>query len=85
MAQNSIQKYETTIDFHRSILSTLEKWYNVDYSLSRLDNHLSSAEAEDYPDSPLADLNELRTLLTSLLGSSDYTAFKDKVKEFIRI
>ena len=85
MAQNDIQRYATALDFHANILNVLEQWFNNDFKLLRLDNHLSTASAGDYPTSPLADLAELRTLLATLLESSDYVAFKAKVKEFIRI
>jgi hypothetical protein len=52
---------------------------------SFISNKIDSAEAGDYPDSPLADLNTLRTLLNALFASSEYAGFKSKVEEFIRI
>jgi hypothetical protein len=85
MAQNDIQRYASTEDFHANILNVLEQWFNNDFKLLKLDNHLGTASAADYPVSPLTDLAELRTLLATLLASSDYVAFKTKVKEFIRI
>lgn len=85
MAQNDIQRYSTAADFHQNILNVLEQWYNNDFKLLKLDNHLSSATPTDYPDSPLADLGTLRTLLGTMLASSDYVAFKAKVEDFVRI
>ena len=85
MAQNSIQKYLDAASFHGDVRIALETWNNTIFKLEKLDNFLQSAEAADYPTSPLADLVQLRTLLATLLASADHVAFKSKVKEFIRI
>ena len=85
MAHNVIKKYESASDFHANIRNVLDTWYNNAFKLQRLANHLEDAAAADYPDSPLTDLNTLRTNLNTLLASSDYITFKTKVEEFIRI
>jgi hypothetical protein len=85
MAHNAIKKYETAADFHANIRNVLDQWRNNAFRLERLADHLADAAAGDYPDSPLTDLNTLRTNLNSLLASTEYTTFQAKVKEFIRI
>ena len=85
MAQNAIQKYDSDADFHANVRNPLENWYNNDFKLERLYNFLQSAEAADYPNSPLADLGQLRTALTSYFASTEYLALKAKIEEFIRI
>lgn len=85
MAHNEIKIYTSADDFHNNIRNVLDQWYNNAFRLERLANHLGDAAAGDYPASPLTDLATLRTNLNALLASADYTTFKSKVEEFIRI
>lgn len=85
MAQNVIQRYSTEEDFHNNVRNVLSIWHNTTFEIEKLDNFLGTATPGDYPTSPLTDLGELRTLLSNLVASTEYIAFKEKVLEFIRI
>ena len=88
MAQNEIQKYESTQNFYDAIRQPMNTFYENQLRLEKLSNFLNSAGAGDYPDIPSGTLTEmaaLRTEINNYLADAATVSMVEKAKDFIRI